>query len=102
MKTVSVIATAPLVLLLSGCFLGPALSRVGPDTYMASGGSSFGNTNLADRTCQAQGRMVKISNMIDKDSGGYVVFTCMSPSDPAYNRPAQFQNSPNVIIQDNR
>jgi uncharacterized protein YceK len=85
---------------LSGC--GSVLSMVGPNTYMASGGSVYGNTSLAAETCQKQGKQVRVTQMVDKFEGGHVMFTCMSPSDPNYNKPVQLEKTPDVIIQDNR
>ena len=90
----------PFALILNGC--GPALSMVGPNTYMASGGSVYGNTSLAAETCQKQGRQVRVTEVVDKYEGGHAIFTCMAPSDPNYNKPVQLEKAPNVIIQDNR
>jgi len=88
-------------LILSGCG-GVPVTNVGPNTYMASGGSVYGNTRAASEACGKQGKQVRVMNVRDAYWGGEVVFTCMSPSDPNYNKPLQFENSPNVIIQDNR
>ena len=90
----------PISLILSGC--GPSLSMIGPNTYMTSGGSMYGNTSLADETCRQQRKLVRVTQVVDKYEGGHVIFTCMSPSDPNYNKPVQLEKAPNVIIQDNR
>lgn len=90
-----------LAALLTGCG-GPMLSQVGPGTYMASGGSVYGNTSLAAETCRKQGRIVKITQMEDRYEGGHAIFRCLSPTDPESKSPTTFRKDPNIVIQDNR
>ena len=54
LSTILVIVAASYVT--TGCFMGPMVSPIGNNTYMASGGSMYGNNSYAYNTCANQGR----------------------------------------------
>lgn len=97
--TKAILGTLCSLILLTAC--GPIVSDLGPNTYLASGGSVYGNTSSASETCQRQGKRVKV-NDIGAGPDGRVIFTCLSPGHPDYDKPVRYDRAPNVIIQDNR
>jgi hypothetical protein len=91
------------------------ISKVGPDTYMASsrasafrGGADAAQSKAiaaAGEYCAGLGREVLVQNYassgIPGGGRGQVVFRCLSASDPEYQRP-NYQATPNVVIENRK